>query len=196
MKRADAIVTTIDDYIAGHPPAIRKRLSAMRRTIRKHAPGAEERISYRIPTFYLGGNLVHFAAFERHVGFYPGAAGIAAFRQALAGYSSAKGSVQFPHDEPLPLELVAEIVKFRVAQQGAKPAAGGRRPRRGAQMATKTKTELTDGARCKVVAGTHAGKAGIVRDINTSKSGHVTITVVQGDGVRFKTLAKNVVVTK
>jgi uncharacterized protein YdhG (YjbR/CyaY superfamily) len=193
MKRSDAIAATIDDYIAGHPPAIRKRLSAMRRTIRKHAPGAEERISYRIPTFYLGGNLVHFAAFERHVGFYPGAAGIAAFKQALASYNSAKGSVQFPHDEPLPLELVAEIVQFRVAHQGAKRAASGSSPRRGAYMATKTVPELIDGARCKVIAGTHAGKAGVVRDINTSKSGHVTITIVQGDGVRFKTLAKNVV---
>jgi uncharacterized protein YdhG (YjbR/CyaY superfamily) len=130
MKRADAIAATIDDYIAGHPPAIRKRLSAMRSTIRKHAPDAEERISYRIPTFYLGGNLVHFAAFDRHVGFYPGAAGIAAFQKALAGYKSAKGSVQFPHDEPLPLTLVAEIVRFRVAQQTARQAAsGGRRPR-------------------------------------------------------------------
>ena len=130
MKSSNAIATTIDDYIAGHPPAIRKRLSAMRSTIRKHAPGAEERISYRIPTFYLGGNLVHFAAFAHHVGFYPGAAGIAAFKTALASYKSAKGSVQFPHDEPLPLELVAEIVRFRVAQQTSKQTVGSRqRPR-------------------------------------------------------------------
>lgn len=127
MKPADTIAATIDDYIAGHPPKIRARLSAMRRTIRKHAPDAEERISYRIPTFYLGGNLVHFAAFERHVGFYPGAAGIASFQKALAGYKSAKGSVQFPHDEPLPLALVAEIVRFRVAQQTAKAASSGRK---------------------------------------------------------------------
>lgn len=126
MKSSNAIATTIDDYIAGHPPAIRKRLSAMRSTIRKHAPGAEERISYRIPTFYLGGNLVHFAAFAHHVGFYPGAAGIAAFKTALASYKSAKGSVQFPHDEPLPLELVAEIVRFRVAQQTKKQSGGSR----------------------------------------------------------------------
>ena len=127
MKRSTHVATTIDDYIAGHPPKIRARLSAMRKTIRKHAPEAEERISYRIPTFYLGGNLVHFAAFDRHVGFYPGAAGIAAFQDALAPYKSAKGSVQFPHDEPLPLELVAEIVRFRVAQQASKHMARGRR---------------------------------------------------------------------
>jgi uncharacterized protein YdhG (YjbR/CyaY superfamily) len=131
MKRSDEATATIDDYIAGHPPKIQARLSAMRATIRQHAPEAEERISYCIPTFYLGGNLVHFAAFDRHVGFYPGASGIAAFKDALAGYKSAKGSVQFPHDEPLPLELVAEIVRFRVAEQATKQAAhGGRRPRR------------------------------------------------------------------
>ena len=128
MKQSSQSAATIDDYIAAHPPKIRTRLTAMRRTIRKHAPEAEERISYSIPTFYLNGNLVHFAAFDRHVGFYPGAAGIAAFQDALAGYKSAKGSVQFPHDEPLPLALVAEIVRFRVAQQATKRA--GRGPRR------------------------------------------------------------------
>jgi uncharacterized protein YdhG (YjbR/CyaY superfamily) len=127
MKKADDIATTIDEYIAGHPPKIRTRLEAMRKTIRKHAPQAEERISYRIPTFYLGGNLLHFAAFDRHVGFYPGAAGIAAFKDALADYKSAKGSVQFPHTEPLPLALVAEIVQFRVAQQAAKRAPRSRK---------------------------------------------------------------------
>jgi uncharacterized protein YdhG (YjbR/CyaY superfamily) len=130
MKYSDDIAATIDEYIAGHPPRIRTRLKAMRATIRKHAPQAEERISYRIPTFYLGGNLVHFAAFDRHVGFYPGAAGIAAFKDALADYKSAKGSVQFPHTEPLPLALVAEIVRFRVAQQTATKASGRRRPSR------------------------------------------------------------------
>ena len=127
MKRAGDIAVTIDDYIAGHPPKIRARLSAMRRTIREHALGAEERISYRIPTFYLGGNLVHFAAFDRHVGFYPGASGIAAFKKVLTSYASAKGSVQFPHDQPLPLDLVADIVRFRVAEQAAKRATGRRR---------------------------------------------------------------------
>jgi uncharacterized protein YdhG (YjbR/CyaY superfamily) len=107
---------TIDDYIAAVPPKVRTRLNAMRRTIRKHAPEATEKISYRIPTFYLNGNLVHFAAYEHHVGFYPGAAGVAKFRDAIEGYKSAKGSIQFPHDEPLPLDLVAAIVDFRVEQ--------------------------------------------------------------------------------
>ena len=111
--------TTIDGYIAEFPPAVAKRLTAMRRTIRKHAPDATERISYRIPTFYMGGNLVHFAGFANHVGFYPGPSGIAAFRDELAPFKGAKGSVQFPHDAPLPLDLVAEIVKFRVEENAA-----------------------------------------------------------------------------
>jgi uncharacterized protein YdhG (YjbR/CyaY superfamily) len=132
MKKTDANAATIDAYIAGYPPQIRARLSAMRKTIRQQAPGAEERISYRMPTFYMDGNLVYFAAFARHVGFYPGAAAIAAFKEALAPYKSAKGSVQFQHDEPLPLDLVAEIVRFRVAQQASKrPPRGRSRPGRG-----------------------------------------------------------------
>jgi uncharacterized protein YdhG (YjbR/CyaY superfamily) len=127
MNASSEIPATIDDYIAGHPPAVRARLAAMRATIREHAPTAEERISYRMPTFYLNGNLVHFAAFAKHVGFYPGPTGIGAFQEALARYKGAKGSVQFPHSEPLPLELVAAIVQFRVAEQGATAVA---RPRR------------------------------------------------------------------
>ncbi len=126
MKASSAIAVTIDDYIAGHPPAVQARLAALRATIRQHAAAAEERISYRMPTFYLGGNLVHFAAFARHVGFYPGATGIAAFQEALALYKGAKGSVQFPHSEPLPLDLVAAIVQFRVAEQAATSRARGR----------------------------------------------------------------------
>jgi uncharacterized protein YdhG (YjbR/CyaY superfamily) len=129
MKRSAATHATIDDYIAAHPPEIRKRLSTLRRTIREHAPQAEERISYAVPTLWLEGNLVHFAAFARHIGFYPGPTGIAAFQQKLARYKSAKGSVQFPHDEPLPLDLVAEIVRFRVAEQSAKQKPSGRRRR-------------------------------------------------------------------
>lgn len=108
--------TSIDDYIADFPADVAARLSALRATIRRQAPDAVERIAYGIPTFHLHGNLVHFAAFARHVGFYPGPTGIAAFRTELARFKSAKGSVQFPHDEPLPLDLVAAIVDFRVAE--------------------------------------------------------------------------------
>jgi len=114
------MATEIDVYIAQFPAPVAKRLDAMRATIREHAPDAEERISYRIPTFYQGGNLVHFAGFANHVGFYPGPTGIAAFAKELSRFNGAKGSVQFPHDEPLPLDLVAKIVRFRVAENGEK----------------------------------------------------------------------------
>jgi len=113
-------VTTIDDYIQGFPPEVRAILSELRSTIRQAAPEAVEKITYRIPTFYLNGNLVHFAAFERHIGFYPTPAGIARFTEELKRYKSAKGSVQFPLDEPLPLQLITEIVKFRVIENSRK----------------------------------------------------------------------------
>jgi len=128
MKSRASSPTAIDEYIASFPPEVRARLSKMRATIRRHAPRAEERISYGIPTFFLNGNLVHFAAFARHIGFYPGPSGIAAFRKALSPYKGAKGSVQFPHDQPLPLDVVADIVKFRV---GESTASTPRRPRGG-----------------------------------------------------------------
>lgn len=118
MKPAAAQPRDIDDYIAGFPTGIAERLSAMRATIRAQAPEAEERISYRMPTFWLRGNLVHFAAFANHIGFYPAPTGIAAFAKELAPYAHAKGSVRFPHDEPLPLALVAKIVAFRVKENG------------------------------------------------------------------------------
>ena len=130
MKSPASPPSTIGAYITAFPPAVRRRLSAMRATIRRHAPKAEERISYRIPTYVLNGNLVHFAAFARHIGFYPGPSGITAFQEALSRYKSAKGSVQFPHDEPLPLDLVADIVKFRVAENTKGKVKGGRRSSR------------------------------------------------------------------
>ena len=106
----------VDSYIARFPAAVAERLSAMRAAIRAQAPLATERIAYGIPTFHLNGNLVHFAGFAGHVGFYPGPTGIATFASALKRYRSGKGSVQFPHTEPLPLDLVAKIVLFRVAE--------------------------------------------------------------------------------
>ncbi len=107
---------SIDAYIAQFPPEVQTLLVQMRQIIQKAAPSATEVMSYQIPTFKLNGNLVHFAGFKKHIGFYPGAAGIAAFQGELAGYKSAKGSVQFPLDKPLPLALVRKIVKFRVEQ--------------------------------------------------------------------------------
>lgn len=113
---------TIDEYVHGLPPKTRRVLQELRATIRAAAPGAEETMNYAIPTFKLNGNLVHFAAFENHVGFYPTPSGITAFKKELAEYKSSKGSVQFPLDQPLPLQLVSRIVKFRVAEQHKKSA--------------------------------------------------------------------------
>ena len=116
MQTGASNSASIDAYIATFPPEVQALLQQMRQTIQKAAPKATEAISYQIPTFRLQGNLVHFAGFKKHIGFYPGAAGIAAFQGELAGYKSAKGSVQFPLDQPLPLALVTKIVKFRVKQ--------------------------------------------------------------------------------
>lgn len=107
---------SIDEYISGFSPAIQERLVALRSLIRESAPDAVEKISWRMPTFWLHGNLVHFAAHKNHIGFYPGAGGIAAFQNELAGFKSSKGAVQFPYSEPLPGELVSRIVRFRVAE--------------------------------------------------------------------------------
>ena len=108
--------TTIDEYIALFPPDIGKKLEQMRATIKAAAPAAQEKISYQMPTFFLHGNLVHFAAHTSHIGFYPAPSGIEAFKNELAAYRNSKGAVQFPLDQPLPLDLVAEIVKFRAAE--------------------------------------------------------------------------------
>ncbi len=106
----------IDEYISGFPTAVQELLQQMRATIRSAAPDAKEAIKYRMPTFILRENLVHFAAYRSHIGFYPTSSGIAAFADQLSPYKHAKGSVQFPLNQPLPLDLVAKIVKFRVAE--------------------------------------------------------------------------------
>jgi uncharacterized protein YdhG (YjbR/CyaY superfamily) len=105
-----------DEYISQFPPEIQDILQTIRRVIKESAPDAKEKISYQMPTFDLHGNLVHFAAFKKHIGFYPSASGIAAFQQELSVYKGAKGSVQFPIDKPLPYDLIRKIVEFRVAQ--------------------------------------------------------------------------------
>jgi uncharacterized protein YdhG (YjbR/CyaY superfamily) len=123
MKTKQTIPKTIDEYIAGFPPDIRAILQKIRATIRKAAPQVEETINYRMPTFTLHGNLVHFAAFKSHIGFYPTPSGIEKFQKELAGYKSAKGSVQFPLDQPIPYGLITRIVKFRVKEDVAKAEA-------------------------------------------------------------------------
>lgn len=106
-------MSEIDDYISGFPPETRVRLVRMRELIRSAAPEAAEKISYGMPTFYLNGNLVHFAGYKGHVGFYPAPSGIARCPERIAEYKHAKGSVQFPLDKPLPESLINDIVEFR-----------------------------------------------------------------------------------
>jgi uncharacterized protein YdhG (YjbR/CyaY superfamily) len=129
MKANGTAPENIDEYIAGFPSGVRRILQEIRRVIRKAAPDAEEALKYRIPTFVLGGNLVHFAAFERHIGFYPTPSGIQAFQRELSAYPSAKGSVQFPLDRPVPFDLIRRIVEFRVTEARAKLAAGSKKAR-------------------------------------------------------------------
>jgi len=108
--------TTIDEYIAEYPSATQTLLYGLRDRIRVIVPDAEEKISYGVPTFTLAGNLVHFAAYQNHIGFYPGASGIKNFTQELAGYQTSKGTVQFPLNQILPFELIEKIVRFRVQE--------------------------------------------------------------------------------
>jgi uncharacterized protein YdhG (YjbR/CyaY superfamily) len=106
----------IDSYIASFPEETRKLLQQLRVTISKAAPEAKETINYGMPTFTLKGNLVHFAAFKNHIGFYPTASGIEAFKKELSVYEGAKGSVQFPLAKPIPFDLISSIVKLRVKE--------------------------------------------------------------------------------
>jgi uncharacterized protein YdhG (YjbR/CyaY superfamily) len=123
MKATSVSPTNIDEYIAGFPSHVQEILKEVRSTIKKAAPDAEEAIKYQIPTFVLNGNLLHIAAFKNHIGFYPTPSGIEAFKQELSQYNSAKGSVQFPIDKPMPLSLIDKIVRFRVEQAKTKSMA-------------------------------------------------------------------------
>ena len=107
---------TMDEYINTFPEDVRSILNELRRTIKEAAPDAEETIRYQMPTFTLNGNLVHFAAFQNHIGFYPTPSGIESYKDELSPYKGAKGSVQFPIDQPLPLPLIRKIVEFRVKE--------------------------------------------------------------------------------
>lgn len=112
MRRIQA--NTIDEYIDAFPGDVQEKLHRIRDTIRKAAPEAREGISYGIPTFKHHGNLVHFAGYENHIGFYPASSGISAFKKELTRYVTSKGTIRLPLDEPLPLALIRKIVKFRV----------------------------------------------------------------------------------
>jgi len=116
MESNKNTVNSIDEYIAKFPEEVQRILIELRAVIKESAPDAEERISYQMPTFALKGNLVHFAAYKNHIGFYPTPNGIQAFKKELSIYEGAKGSIKFPIDRPLPLELISKIVKFRVTE--------------------------------------------------------------------------------
>jgi uncharacterized protein YdhG (YjbR/CyaY superfamily) len=115
--------STIDEYIATFPEDIQAALEAVRATIKAAAPGAKELISYQMPAFALHGNLVYFAARKDYIGFYPTSSGIAAFKDELSKYKGSKGSVRFPIDQPMPMELIRRIVQFRVTANLNKAAA-------------------------------------------------------------------------
>ncbi|HTX90421.1 MAG TPA: DUF1801 domain-containing protein [Anaerolineales bacterium] len=121
MKTEQRAAETIDEYIAGFPQEVQDVLEQIRSTIRKAAPDAQETIKYRMPTFTLNGNLVFFAAFKKHIGFYPAPTGIEEFKDDLAVYQGAKGSLRFPLDWPMPLDLIGRIVRYRVRTMKKKP---------------------------------------------------------------------------
>ena len=112
--------TPIIDYILQFPADVQQKLNELRAAILEIVPNATEKIAYGIPTFYVKGNLVHFAAYKSHIGFYPGASGIDAFRAELTQYKLSRGTVQFPLDQPLPMELIRRIVQYRLAENLAK----------------------------------------------------------------------------
>ena len=113
---------SIDEYIAEFPPEVQEKLQQVREVIKASAPTAVETISYAIPTFDLDGHLVHFAGFKNHIGLYPTPSGIERFDDELAPYKGGKGSLRFPIDQPLPLDLISRIVEFRVLENTAKAA--------------------------------------------------------------------------
>lgn len=127
MRTDQTELKTIDDYIAGFRPDVQVILQKIRRTIRTAAPGAQETIKYGMPTFTLNGNLVYFAAFKKHIGFYRAPTGVAAFEKELSGYRQGRGSVQFPLSQPIPYGLITKIVKFRIKENLARAAAKGKK---------------------------------------------------------------------
>ncbi len=124
MKSSRTAPATIDEYIATCAPSVQVILEKLRQTIRKAAPDAAEKISYQMPTFYLNGNLVHFAAYAKHIGFYPAPSGVSTFKDEMGTYKHSKGAIQFPLDKPLPLQLVKRIVEFRVTENSPKTGKG------------------------------------------------------------------------
>ena len=107
---------TIDDYIADAPDVAKEPMVRIRSIVHEEAKDVQERMSWQMPTFYLNGNLVHFAAHKKHLGFYPGESGVRVFLDKLSAYHTSKGAIQFPYDTPIPYDLIREIVAFRVKE--------------------------------------------------------------------------------
>ncbi len=107
---------SVDEYLSALPKEVKALMQIIRKTIKEAAPQAEELISYNMPSFNLEGRLVYYAAHTKHIGIYPMASGIEAFKKELSIYKGAKGSVQFPFEKPLPLKLITKIIKFRVEE--------------------------------------------------------------------------------
>jgi len=141
------VVTTIDAYIADFPSAVQKRLQQVRKTIAKAARGAEEAISYRIPAFKLGCYLIYFAGFKNHLSLYP--ARIKELEKELAAYKGGKGTVQFPHDTPLPLDLITRIVKLRIADNESRALAKAKPVAKTKQTSAKTVAKRSPVAKAK-----------------------------------------------
>lgn len=120
MTDQNSVRTPVDAYILSFPPNVANKLQEVRSTIRRAAPEAVETIKYGIPTFIQNGILVHFGGFKAHIGFYPTPSAIEAFQSELANYKGAKGSIQFPIDQPMPHSLIAKMVKFRLKQNLSK----------------------------------------------------------------------------
>jgi uncharacterized protein YdhG (YjbR/CyaY superfamily) len=116
MKQKPTVVKNVDEYIATFEPPVKQRLELLRQAIKKAVPAAEEIISYMMPAYKLHGMLVYFAGYKNHIGFYATPTGHTAFEKELSMYKQGKGSVQFPHDKPLPVSLINKIVKFRAKQ--------------------------------------------------------------------------------
>ena len=123
MDNSKKTPKTIDEYIADYPAQVQAILQRLRDLIHEIAPEATEKISYGIPTFVLGQNLVHFAAYPHHIGFYPSSSGIAHFEEELKDYETSKGTVRFPLDKPIPYDLVRRITEFRAAENRARTKA-------------------------------------------------------------------------
>jgi uncharacterized protein YdhG (YjbR/CyaY superfamily) len=123
------VAKNIDEYIADFPDDVQKSLEKVRAAIKKAAPRADEAIKYQMPTFVLNGNLIHFAGYKNHIGLYPGSRPIEEFKDELAGYTTSKGTVQFPLDKPVPVGLINKITKFCVQRNLAKPQKGTKRPK-------------------------------------------------------------------